>query len=113
MIVQWWIFCDARTEKNARVLLSRFINQIGHETQNSKVNPHHKGGHILSFDTMLSSAEWSKAVVDTLELAQRVGRRWTVTGSIVNEFSGESSEGVLPGVTLVSFDLSRPDTEPQ
>ena len=108
MIIRWWMFCDAKSEKNARVLLSRFINQIGHETQNSKVNPHHRGGHILAFDTELSSAEWSEAVVDTLELAQRVGRRWTVSGSILNEFSGESSEGLPPGVTLASFDLSRP-----
>lgn len=113
MIVRWWIYCDAKTEKNARVLLSRFIDQIRHDTQGSTVSSYHKGGHVFAFETVLSSAGWSEAVVDTLELAQRVGRHWTLTGSIFEELAGESSESSVPGVTLANFDLPRPPKEPQ
>ena len=102
----WKIFTDANTKNKANRVLSRFISELDINTNSSKVEPYHKGGFICTFDSDITFPSWQDNIFLALQLAQKVGRGWILTGDINNEVDAWSNDSSISGVTNIQLQVS-------
>lgn len=101
MKASWHIFTDAHDEKGAGVLLGRTLKALGVEADGIKSEPYYKGGFLISFCTAPTSSIWSEKVIELIVLAEKIGRGWMLSGSIVEALDLWSNESKIAGVQSI------------
>lgn len=96
--MHWKIFTDANTPEKARKVLKRLIEKLAVVHSAEKIEPYHKGGFACSFSTFPEAKEWSEVVLESLALAQAIGRGWILTADIQSELEAWSNESAVAGV---------------
>jgi hypothetical protein len=103
MKAHWKIWTLATTEEKALRVVNRVAAQLGHPIQELAVEPYHSGGFVAVFVTLHSGPKWSDFVFEVIELAQRIGYSWTLTGDVRQQLDGFSNKPASPGVTSAQF----------
>ena len=101
MSIYWKIFTPAGSKDKAMKVAKSVVKFIGVSHSELVVEPYHKGGFTCSFETIVSKGDWSCVVFETIELAQIIGRAYTITGSIHDELDMWSNEPSVSGVTNI------------
>lgn len=100
MSIYWKIFSDARSNDKAFKIAKSVITSIGVSHTDLIIEPY-KGGFTCTFKTKVSTTNWSNVVLQTIELAQNIGRAFTLTGNIQTELDMWSNESSITGVTNI------------
>jgi hypothetical protein len=108
MVSHWSAFVDAKTTEAARRILKCLETEFGRSLDDVSINPNTKtGGHKSTFYVRLVATTWNDAVVEIIELGQRVARAWELTGSIVDEIEASSNRPRVAGVSMITVSLRR------
>jgi hypothetical protein len=71
-----------------------------------RVEPYPKiPGSLVVFCVVLESEAWNDCVVELIELGQRVGRGWILSGDILGDPSGWSNKPRVSGVKAIEWIL--------
>ncbi|MES9980562.1 MAG: hypothetical protein ABW107_17660, partial [Candidatus Thiodiazotropha sp. 6PLUC5] len=87
----WKVFTEANTPEKAKKVLKRVVDKMAVTHSNESVEPYHKGGFVCTFEITSNAQNWSEVVIESLSLAQRVGRGWVLYGNIENEIDAWSN----------------------
>lgn len=101
MSVYWKIFTDTGNQDKALKVAKSAIKSVGVSQIDIVVEPYHKGGFSCSFETITDSANWAELVVSTIQLAQKIGRAYIISGSINNELEMWSNDPSVSGITHI------------
>jgi len=101
--IYWKVFTDAGSKDKAMKVAKSVVKSIDISYSELLVEPYHKGGFTCSFETPVSKGDWSLVLLQTIELAQKVGRSYIITGSIQNELDLWSNESNISGVTNIQI----------
>jgi hypothetical protein len=108
MTSEWTIWVDATTEEKALVLLNRVASEMDREPRNAFVAAcDETGGHKGTFSIDISALSWNDAVVEVIDLGQRVGYDWQLLGSILDDAEAISGKTRLSGVKFIQWGLQR------
>jgi len=107
MVATWRIFVDCKSSASASALASKLFQLASRTPGSIAVEPYHKGGHLITAATVLSETSWPHCVLESLSLAQRVARGWSITGNIQEELDAWSNESSVSGVTSIHLQLAR------
>ena len=99
------MFIETKTLEKAQRVLDRFTERLEETLRAADLEPYYKGGFVCSFHTEVRATEWSEAVYEVIELVQRVGRSWVITGSVDHSPSFDTRNLQVPGVTFATADL--------
>ncbi len=103
MNMYWKLFIDAKSLKNTEVVFNRVINILSVKFTNLTIEPYHKGGFTCSFLTSNNSDQWSETVINSLSLAQKIGRDWILLENIRIELNAWSNKPSIPGVQNIQL----------
>jgi hypothetical protein len=110
----WKIWVEAKSEEKALRVSERVRRTLGRDVVDQSIEPDPKTtGFLVAFAVELGSAAWNDCVVELIELGQRVGYGWILTGDILSDPSGWSNEPGVSGVKSIEWILmaeSRPTT---
>jgi hypothetical protein len=107
MKIFWKIFTDANSINSTEKVLKWFVEKLGVEFTSKVIEKYHKGGHTCSFETHLELDDWPKAVLNTIELAQKMGRSYTINNSIICDLDLWSNESSISGVTNIQVSVTK------
>ena len=107
MKANWRVFTNAHNEKSASVLLKRTTRTLGVKANETETEPYYKGGFLISFGTVPASSVWSETVIELIVLAEKIGRGWILSGSIVQELNLWSNESTIAGVQSIHLSCER------
>ena len=96
--INWKIFTDSKSQAGAEKILNRSVSSLSVPVEIGVIKLHRMGTFTCTFSTELVEQPWSECVFNSLELAQRVGRGWVLTGNIKDELDAWSSESSVSGV---------------
>jgi hypothetical protein len=100
----WKFWTDARTEAKALRVFERVQRALGREVLDLCVEPYPKiGGFVVTFWVELESQAWNDSVVELIELGQRVGYGWILSGRVLAEPEGWSNESSVSGVKSIQW----------
>jgi hypothetical protein len=99
MRAHWKIWTNATTEQKALRVANRVAKKLAYPVQELAVEPYSKGGYLATFVTSHPAVKWSEFIFEVIELAQRIGRFWTLCGDVRDQLDGWSNESCLSGVT--------------
>lgn len=94
----WKIFTDANTPDKARKVLGWVIDKLSVQYTGSNIEPYPKGRFVCAFEVASSKSSWAEVVVESLALAQKVGRGWELNGNIEEEIDAWSNDSSVNGV---------------
>ena len=94
----WFLFSDAKSTDAAKKVLRRVTDHLGVSADAATVEAYHKGGYKLSFSSPVVGERWPDVVFQTLTIAQKLGRDWSIFGDIADEVDAWSNETVISGV---------------
>lgn len=102
----WKVWINAKAEHHARRVLERVQRALGREAVDHAIEPYPKTrGFLERFRMELRSEGWNDCVIEVIELGQRVGRGWILSGDILSDPSGWSNQPSIPGVTAIEWNL--------
>lgn len=102
----WKVFIDANSEKKAEKVSKKFIAKLGVECALDKIEPY-STGFVCTFSSIVNTSNWSECVLDSLALAQKVGRAWVLSGAIEDELDGWSNVSSVIGVNSIQLLVTR------
>lgn len=106
-MIHWKFFTDADDETKARKVLGWVLDNLEVQPSALKIEPYHKGGFLLAFNTKPTVAEWSDTVLEVLSSAERVGNGWLLTGTITEEVNACCNKPTVAGVSFGHVVCSR------
>jgi hypothetical protein len=102
----WKIWAEAKSEDKALRASERVRRILGREAVDQSVEPYPKAnGFLVTFWVELGGEAWNDGVVELIELGQRVGHAWILSGDILGDPSGWSNEPRVPGVKAIEWSL--------
>jgi hypothetical protein len=102
----WKIWVEAKSEGQARRVSERARRILGREAVDQRVEPYPKPpGLLVVFCVALESEAWNDCVVEPIELGQRLGRGWILSGDILGDPSGWSNNPRVSGVKAIEWIL--------
>lgn len=99
--MHWKIFTDASSSENAKKVLGWVVGNLSIQINEEKIEPYTKGGFVCSFKAEPSVIAWPAVVLESLKLAQAVGRDWHITGDIENELDIWCNDSSVSGVQQI------------
>ena len=99
----WKFFLDVTSEHKAMTVLKRVAERLQLEND-WKVEPYHKGGFTTTM-TIVHEGGRSEAIIDAIEITERVTRGIQLSGPITSSPSGFSDNCKVPGLWAVSWDF--------
>ena len=96
---------DAKNEKNARVVLSRFSRAV--EAAIISLKPHRDGGFEASITLHVAAGSWPEQVVSIIGVAQTFGRGWALTGNVEEAVDMTAHDFQVPGLRFAWLTLER------
>ncbi len=94
----WRIFTDASTPEKAKKVMGWVVAKLAVSYREEKVEPYHKGGFVCSFEVTPNGRVWPEVVIESLALAQLIGRSWVLSGDIENGIDVWSNDSSVRGV---------------
>jgi len=94
---------NAPREPAARRIVEVLVAMQESSPLDLKLEPYHMGGFVASFRTVCQAERWNDAVVEVLELAQRIAFDWRLAGNIACDPSGWTTRPRIPGVTAIHW----------
>jgi hypothetical protein len=108
MTSRWTMWVDATTEKKALLLLNRLAAEMERESIDASIRLNEKtGGYEVRFAVPLQHASWNDAVVELIDLGQRVGYEWELRGSILDDAEAASGRPRISGVQAIQWNLRK------
>ena len=108
MIVTWKVWTDATTEVKTRRVLSRILERLRVPAELESIDAYPKiDGHVAAFTVQLQAERWPDLVLEGLQLGQRVGSGWCVSGSLTQDITASSNHVSVAGVVLLEWSLLR------
>jgi hypothetical protein len=102
----WKIWVEAKSEGQARRVSERVRRILGREAVDQRVEPYPKiPGFLVVFCMVLEGGAWNDCVVELIELGQRVGREWILSGDILGDPSGWSNKPRVSEVKAIEWTL--------
>jgi hypothetical protein len=102
----WKVWIDAKAEDKARRVSEQVRRVLGREAVDHGIEPYPKTrGFLARFWVELGSEGWNDCVVEVIELGQRVGHGWILSGDILSDPSGWSNQPSIPGVKAIEWNL--------
>jgi hypothetical protein len=96
----------ARREPNARQALESLVAMQESSPLDMSLGPYHLGGFVASFRTVCQAERWNDAVVEVIELGQRIASDWKLAGNIACDPSGWTTRSRVSGVSAIHWVLS-------
>lgn len=110
MISHWTIWTDSKREQSSVVQLQKVAALMGRTPIRHGLIAYPKtGGHKVSFDVALEATRWNDAVVECIDLGQRVARDWGLTGSVLEDAGASSTSTSVSGVAMIEWGLRKGD----
>ena len=114
MLVLFNVWTDAKTEEKALKVIDKVIVPIDAQADAVILKPYPKtGGYMACFTAALKSEAWNDAVIEAIELGQRVGYDWQLTGNILDDPGGWSNKAKISGVQSISWHITRNTSKEQ
>lgn len=107
MKANWRVFANVSNEKKAETVLKHFLQVLDISPNETYIESYHKGGFLLTIETITKNENWAEVVLELLTLAERVGKGWQISGSIQNEFDMWTNESSVVGVQSVHLQCLR------
>jgi hypothetical protein len=102
----WRIWVEAKSEDKALRMFERVRRILDRDAVDQSVEPYPKStGFLVVFWVELRSKTWNDCVVELIELGQRVGHAWVLSGDILGDPSGWSNEPRVSGVKSIQWVL--------
>lgn len=101
MKANWRVFANVSNEKKAETVLKHFLQVLDISPNETHIESYHKGGFLLTIETITKNENWAEVVLELLTLAERTGKGWQISGSIQNEFDVWTNESSVVGVQSV------------
>ncbi|APW61648.1 hypothetical protein [Paludisphaera borealis] len=102
----WKTWIEAKAERNALRVSERVRDALGGEAVDQRIEPYPKtSGFLVSFEVELGSEAWNDCVVEVIELGQRVGHEWILSGDVRDDPSGWSIKPSISGVKAIEWSL--------
>jgi hypothetical protein len=100
----WKIWVEAKSEDKALRVSERVRGLLGREAVDQDIEPYPKiAGFLVIFWVELRSEAWNDCVVELIELGQRVGHEWILSGEILGDPSGWSNKPRVSGVKAIEW----------
>ena len=108
IISKWKLFLDAKSEKRSTKILDKVSSLLRRDIRNEKVESSPEtGGYAVMFEVDMKSSRWNDAVVEVIELGQKIGDGWTLNGSVMQDPQGWSNRpSGVAGIISISWILS-------
>ena len=105
---KWKLFLDEKSEKRSEKILDKVSSLLGRDIRKEKVKKSPQtGGYVVMFEVKMESSRWNDAVVEVIELGQRIGEGWTLNGSVKQDLQGWSNRpSGAAGIISISWILS-------
>jgi hypothetical protein len=104
---RWVLRTNAKNEKNASVLLNRVAKILEVAPARKCFTPNGAQGFTIEWSVIHNRENWSDTVVDALQLAQRIGSSWVITGDIAQQCHAWSNRSRVAGVQLIQWSVKR------
>jgi hypothetical protein len=102
----WKIWIEAKSEQKALRVSEQVRRILGRETEGQDIEPYPKiSGFLVRFCVELGGEAWNNCVIEVIEMGQRVGHEWILSGDIGNDPSGWSNQPSIPGVKAIEWIL--------
>ena len=102
----WRTWVDAKTKDKSLRVFKEFRRYLGVEPQKQSIEPYTKtDGFVVDFEVELRSTAWSDCVCEVIEMGQRVGYDWTITGDVRYDPSGWSNKARISGIRAIEWTL--------
>ncbi|KPJ91925.1 MAG: hypothetical protein AMJ53_10425 [Gammaproteobacteria bacterium SG8_11] len=107
---EWIIYTNAKNEKNATVLFHRFAKQLGGEIEGFQCVAHGGSGFNVNWRMLHKTTSWSELLMEVLQLAQKVGNGWLLTGDVVRQCNAWCNRPRVAGVQTIEWAIKNSDT---
>lgn len=102
----WKLWVEAKSEDKALRLFERVRHVLGREAVDQGVEPYPEiRGFLVVFKVELESEAWNDCVVELIELGQRVGYGWILSGEVLSDPSSWSDKPRVSGVKAFEWIL--------
>jgi hypothetical protein len=102
----WKIWIGAKSEDRALRVSERVQEALGRVAVGHGIEPYPKiGGFLVRFEVELGSERWNDCVVEVVEMGQRVGHAWILSGDVRDDPSGWSNRPRIAGVQAIEWSL--------
>lgn len=106
----WRIFTDTKTPEKALKLITKLKTRLDREPADVRVEPYHKGGHVVSLDLSHDAERWNDVVVDILTCAQTIGFGWSLSAFVQEEIELTTTHTSVAGIKMINCFCARPGT---
>ena len=105
MISKWKLFLDAKSKERSTKILNKVSNLLKRDIRNEKVESSSEtGGYVVMFEVNMESSRWNDGLVEVIELGQKIGDGWTLSGSVKKDPQGWSNRpSRVAGVISISW----------
>lgn len=107
MKAHWRIFANVSNENKAETVLKHFLKELDTSPNETHIEIYHKGGFLLTIETITKNENWAEVVLELLTLAENAGRGWQISGSIQDELDLWTNESSVGGVQSVNLQCLR------
>ncbi|RDE24927.1 hypothetical protein DV711_04925 [Motiliproteus coralliicola] len=102
MILRWSLFTNAKSEKNAQVLLNIVRRELSVEPKAVQYEGDRYSGHRIEFELHYPQAGRAEQCFQLLKDAEKLANSWTLTGVKV-PMSGWSNRSRVGGITQMEW----------
>jgi len=102
----WRIFTNAKKPETAERVLQKIQKKWDCEPRNIKIEPCHKGGHVISLELPHEFERWNDVVVDVITCMQVVGYGVSISSFIQEELDLVSVKSCVAGVDMITCHCS-------
>ncbi|MDB5033586.1 MAG: hypothetical protein JWQ98_827 [Chlorobi bacterium] len=108
MVLIWKIWVNAGTPKKALKLCDAILQRMDAVVLEKMIEPYPKiNGFMIMFSVRIESGTWNDAVVEAIDLGQRVGHGWLLGGFVYENANGWCNRPSVSGVVCMEWNLSK------
>jgi hypothetical protein len=104
----WKAWLDAHTVEASQRVCKRIEEKLGLELHELKVEPYHKGGHVVSWVCLHEAPDAAAFMIDVIGCGQQIASGWRLGGSVHDELEGLVSRSgghqiSVSGITMLTW----------
>ena len=103
------VFTNTDSADSATIVSNRVSKAIGTDKRAFEIEEYSKGGHKCTLVLDVEITPWEHVVYSTIEMAQAVGRNFSVTGSIGDDLDLWSNDSSISGVDSIHLSCNKND----
>jgi hypothetical protein len=102
----WKIWTRSSKEKNSMEVFRRLLKKMDRQAEIISIEPYPKiNGYVIQFSIKIESDSWNDQIIEAFLIGQRVASGGALTGNVIDDPGGWSSDVSDSGVHSITWSL--------